>query len=148
MLTMYRFQTSVHALPTLCGPGPTIERAGRQIATLAVAGADLSGASFDCSFEEAVARLGELERLFVEPDGSFVWVSDRKDRPWQVDGMVYDRNERVQFVELKGGCPADAFDRLLAAFGWPRQAVIFHVAPAAVLMGEEEFRRCATADAI
>src|SRR5690349_6762515 len=54
---------------------------------------------WDIDFETAVERLAKLERMFIEPDGAFVW---RPAADVQIDGVLYDRNSRLQYVELKG----------------------------------------------
>jgi len=96
-------------------------------------------------FDDAMQRLSALERMFVEPDGSFVWVSPREGPSWQVDGNAFERDGRVQLVDLKWSCPPEAFDRLLAAFGWPHEPIMMQLVRAAVLLDEETFRRHATA---
>ena len=90
-----------------------------------------------------MTRLAGLERMYCEPDGSFVWVSSQADRLWQVDGNLYDRAERLLFVDVRGTCPAEEFDRLLQCLGWPETAVMFQLVREAVLLGEDEFRRWA-----
>ena len=92
-------------------------------------------------FDEAFARLGALPRMFVEPDGSFVWTSPTEAPWWQVDGNAVEKDGRVLLVELKGSCPRSAFDRLLAAFGWPGQAMLVQLLRAAVFLDEPTFRR-------
>jgi hypothetical protein len=82
--------------------------------------------------------------MLLEPDGSFVWKGIHSGRPWQLDGMIYDRNGRVVHVEVQGTCPLAAFDRLLAALGWPAALVMFELRRAGVILDEAEFRRCAT----
>src|SRR5437870_11506687 len=80
------------------------------------------------TFEEATAALQLLERLFIEPDGSFVWTGSTADgQPWQVDGNLIDRGEALAYVELKGRCPEEQFNRLLAVFGWPQAKLMFHL---------------------
>ena len=97
------------------------------------------------TFEEAVATLEKLERMFVEPDGSFVWVSPRAIGSavgsWQLDGNLFDRNGRLLLVDLKGRCPETEFDQLLTAFGWPGTPVIFELTREAIFLDETEFRR-------
>ncbi len=95
------------------------------------------------SFEQAADRLQELPRMFFEPDGSFVWVGDEQGQRWQVDGQLTDRDGRLLFVELKGDCPANQFDQLLAAFGWPATPLIFQLTRHAVFLDEADFRRFA-----
>jgi hypothetical protein len=135
---------------------------GRGVSTLAVPHEALSQ-PFGIAFEEVVNRLNGLERMFSEPDGSFVWTSPagsgrvsprlasrlgetrlRDDPPaWQVDGNLFDRGGRLLFVDLKGTCPAEEFDRLLAAFGWPETPVVFQLVREAAFLDELEFRRWA-----
>ena len=103
----------------------------------------LSAAVFPVTFEQAEAALAALPRLFIEPDGSFVWVADDAQRLWQVDGNLYDRNGRLLYVEVKGSCPAAAFDRLLRAVGWPDVPLAFQLVREAVYLDEAGFRRYA-----
>ncbi len=97
-------------------------------------------ATFDKSFEEVAEQLNRWPRMFIEPDGSFVWVAPQGEAPWQVDGVLYDRAGRLLYVELKGNCPEAEFDRFLAACGWPQAAVMFQLLRAAVFVDEQEFR--------
>lgn len=97
------------------------------------------------SFDEALERLTELPRMFIEPDGAFVWVSSIEDRPWQVDGNLFEREGRVLIVDLKGSCPAAEFDRFLEALGWPAEPVMFALMRAGAFLDEMGFRRHAAA---
>jgi hypothetical protein len=96
-------------------------------------------------FDEAFARLDRLERMYTEPDGSFVWASPREGLSWQVDGNAFERDGRVLLVDLKGSCPPRDFDRLLEAFGWPVEAVLMQLTRPAVFLDEATFRRHALA---
>ncbi len=140
---MLTFHATIHARPAETAPGPVLHLAGADYVTLAVSPEALGATTFACSFEEARAKLAVLERIYCEPDGSFVWVSSQFDQLWQVDGNLYDRAERVLFVDLKGSCPPKEFDRLLRCFGWPETPVMFQLVREAVLLGESEFRRWA-----
>lgn len=73
---------------------------------------------FVVSFEEVFAALENWPRMYIEPDGSFVWVGeevspDGLSTAWQLDGHLYDRAGRLLFVELQGTCPVSAFEQLL-----------------------------------
>lgn len=92
-------------------------------------------------FDEAFTRLQCLERMYVEPDGSFVWASPREGAWWQVDGNASEREGRILLVDLKGSCPPSEFDRLLASFGGPQQAFIMQLVRPAVFLDEQTFRR-------
>jgi hypothetical protein len=92
-------------------------------------------------FDEAIERLSRLDRMYAEPDGSFVWTSPREGLWWQVDGNVFDKDGRVLLADLKGSCPTADFDRLLAAFGWPQQTMMMQLVRPAVFLDEPSFRR-------
>lgn len=96
-------------------------------------------------FDAALERLAALDRMYAEPDGSFVWTSPREGLFWQVDGNAFDRDGRVLLVDVKGTCPADRFDALLAVFGWPQQPLMMQLVRPAVFLDEETFRRHAAA---
>jgi hypothetical protein len=67
------------------------------------------------SLETITARLAEggecqdSTRLQLELDGSFVCVG----AGWQLDGMMYDIAERLQYVDLKGACPKAFWSALI-----------------------------------
>lgn len=96
-------------------------------------------------FDDAFVRLGRLERMYAEPDGSFVWASPREGLSWQVDGNAFEKDGRVLLVDLKGSCPAPEFDRLLESFGWPEQAMMMQLVRSAVFLDERTFRSHARA---
>ncbi len=139
---MYRFHIAIHARPDQVAAGPELELDQRRWATLAIE-PNLLAQPFPVSFEQAADSLHQLPRMFVEPDGSWVWVSAAPAQPWQVDGSLFDRHERLLYVELKGACPRAAFDRLLCAFGWPETRLIFQLIRQAVFLDEAWFRRFA-----
>jgi hypothetical protein len=141
---LFQFHATLHARSSEVVPGVAIELRGALTSTLIVPPAALAQ-PFALTFEEAVAALERLERMFVEPDGSWVWVSSSDEcvQTWQLDGNLFDRNGRLLFVDLKGTCAAAEFDRLLTAFGWPGTPDLFELAREAVFLGEPEFRRYA-----
>src|SRR5262245_31723441 len=94
------------------------------------------------TFEHAFLALQCLERLFIEPDGSFVWTGATSDAgPWQVDGNLIDRGDGLAYVEIKGFCPKEQFDRLLASVGWPEATLVFQLTRRGQFVDESEFRR-------
>ncbi|MBI3840197.1 MAG: hypothetical protein HY288_19925 [Planctomycetia bacterium] len=140
---MYDFFITVHAQPANATAGAKIELNGRTVNTLHVEPEALSTTTMDRTFEAARTKLEQLPRLFCEADGSFVWASPQGAPAWQVDGNLYDRNERLLFVDLKGTCPAEELDRFLAALGWPETRLMFQLTREAVFLEEAEFRRYA-----
>jgi hypothetical protein len=100
------------------------------------------------TFDEAMAGLQSVPRLFIEPDGSFVWTGTAANGlAWQVDGNLIDRGDALAYVELKGCCPEAQFDRLLATFGWPATALAFQLPQRGVMLSETEFREQAASEA-
>jgi hypothetical protein len=98
-------------------------------------------------FDDALARLAGLARMYAEPDGSFVWASPREGLSWQVDGNLFDKDGRVLLADMKGSCPPVEFDLLLRCFGWPEQKLMMQLVRPAVFLEEHIFRRHALARA-
>ena len=137
---LYQFHISVHARPSGLLTASRSLR-GSEFQTLIVS-AEAMVVPFPISFETAAESLAKLERMFIEPDGSFVWGSSSTSRePWQVDGVLYDRQEKLFFVDLKGSCAEDDFNLLLTTFGWPGTSLMFQLVREAVFLDEAEFRR-------
>lgn len=135
------FHISIHARPT----GVLVERSV-QVDGVVTRILDLPPRKLNTylpvSFETAETRLARLPRLFIEPDGSFVWVSGRGEFPaWQLDGMMYDRDGRLLYVELKGNGPATPFRDLLTAIGNPDTSLVVQLVRHAVVMDADEFCR-------
>jgi hypothetical protein len=139
---MLSFHVALHARRPEVAEGPEVQLRGRNFHTLSATSADLA-TPLPVSFEQASEALGKLERLYFEPDGSLVWVSSQGEPAWQVDGNLFDRDGRLMFVDLKGTCPGEPFDRLISAFGWPATAIMFQLLREAVFLDEAEFRRFA-----
>lgn len=137
---LFAFDISLHALAADAGPGGIHRDDWGAWPVLQVPHASLA-APLTVSFDAAFGRLGALERMFAEPDGSFVWTSPRDGLSWQVDGNALEREGRVLLVDLKGACPESAFDRLLGAFGWPDQRLMVQLVRPAVFLDEATFRR-------
>ena len=138
----YRF----HALVRRRGEGvrPHDHLRLRQIdcTTLAVPDRALA-VPWDLSFEAFVEAVVAWPRMFIEPDGSFVWHGHVAGRRWQLEGLLVDRDERLLYVELHGTCPPEAFDKLLEVLGWPATEAFFQLVKEAVYLDEESFRRWA-----
>ena len=143
---MLSFHISIHARPPDIVKGNDVKLDRGVSHSLAVPQAALA-TPFQISFEEAGAALAKLDRMFFEPDGSFVWTSPHGETTWQADGNLFDRNGRLLFVDLKGSCPSEQFDQLLSALGWPATPIVFQLVREAVFLDEAEFRRYAASGA-
>src|SRR4051794_31401563 len=144
---MLSFHIALHARPQSVTLGDAIAMLTGQAYRVLTVPAEALATPFPLSFEQAGEALEKLPRLFFEPDGFFVWASTAGEPKWQVDGNLFDRAARLQFVDLKGRCPSDRFNNLLAAFGWPATPLMFQLMREAVFLEEAEFRRFAAAAA-
>jgi len=69
---------------------------------------------FSVTLELFAARVSDWAGLYFEMDGSFVWAIRDGDTPvGQIDGMIYDRDGAIEYLDLKGVGPVDAWERLL-----------------------------------
>jgi hypothetical protein len=112
----------LYSRPPSAQPATVVIVDGRSLATIRCT--DLEASRYLLSFEEAAEAIAGFERMFFEMDGSFVWTGGSAPHAWQLDGMLYDRENRVQRIELKGNCTLLAWQQLLRAFGWPDQAIV------------------------
>ena len=143
---MYAFECSLHAPPDSDTPvsgEPLIDSSG-QWPTLLIAQDQLS-TPLPIGFDDVLNKLGNLPRLYAEPDGSFVWTSPHDHARWQVNGNLYERNDNVLFVEIKGSCPASEFNQLLACFLPDEKACVVQLTRPAVFVTAAVFRAHAAA---
>ena len=73
------------------------------------------GKRLSTSFESFVDILSQWQGMFIELDGSFVWAFVSDSRRYQLDGMVYDRDGAIEYVELKGELIPEMWNRLMMA---------------------------------
>ena len=137
------FHIHVHASSSQEPLNSVIKRVGDQ--DLPVLVSFFPREPFLSSFEETADRLRQLPRLFFEPDGSFAW--NRADSPAGqsvaecLEGVLYDRDSRVQYCQLKGHCSRDMLARFLAALKGQTPATIVQLAEEGVFVEEREFLR-------
>lgn len=142
---IYAFDATLHPQPADVQPGGDVVDGWGTWPTL-LAPRESLASPMAVVFDEALARLGALSRLYAEPDGSFVWTSSHDARDWwQVDGNAFERDGRVLLVDVKGSCPPQEFDLLLGAFGWPSQRLMMQLVRSGVFLDEATFRRHAAA---
>ncbi|NOY30601.1 MAG: hypothetical protein GXP28_10675 [Planctomycetes bacterium] len=101
------------------------------------------GQPFAITWEQAAESLEALPRMIFEPDGSWVWSGGAGETRWQIDGHLFDFEDRLHRVELRGECPEEAFNQMLACFGWPRAELTFEQVLEGVTLDEKAFRRAA-----
>jgi hypothetical protein len=140
---MLAFHATLHPRPEAVRPGVPHVDAWGTWPTLTVP--PVREATFPVGFEAALAALDRLPRMFVEPDGAIVWRGRAAAGEWQLDGTLSERNDRLAACELKGSCPPEALEELLAAVGWPGVAVMFELVRSGVWLDEAIFRRHAAA---
>lgn len=107
------------------------------------------GAPLAVTFEAALAALEGLPRMFIEPDGSFVWRgTTAAGETWQLDGNLIDRGPALAYVELKGTCPSERLDDVLRALGWPESAMAFQLSERGEILSEPAFRKRAASECL
>jgi len=98
----------------------------------------------EVTFEAALATLETLPRMFIEPDGSFVWTGEMDGGTrWQVDGNLIDRGDVLAWVDVGGCCPEDRLDELLRSLGWPDAPLAFELTRSGRTLEEAAFRELA-----
>lgn len=93
--------------------------------------------NFAVTFDEFITAAENIPNFFVELDGSFVWRS--LEPPWQIDGVVFDRDEYVSQIELKGNSPREPVAHLLKMVGWPEQPTVFEMIQLGVFVDATTF---------
>jgi hypothetical protein len=99
------------------------------------------GEPLTVTFDAVLSALEPLARMFIEPDGSFVWRGTTEDgKTWQLDGNLIDRGAALAHVELKGTCPSERLDEVLRTLGWPESTIAFQLPERGEILSEQEFR--------
>jgi hypothetical protein len=142
LIDMRTLDVIIHVRSPGANPGPVVatEESDRGVRTLNVP-VDGWAAPLAISFEDCVAAMQSLPRMFVEPDGSFVWTGHHDGGDWQLDGSVADRRGHVVWIEVRGRCPSARFDQILRVLGWPEVPLMFQLRRAGVVVEESELRR-------
>ena len=125
-------------------PGKNTAIFGQAIGTLQL---PTGPSPMSVSFEKVAGILSRFPNLHFEPDGAFTWGSiDRRskdERLWQLDGMIYDRENRIEYVELKGNCDRatwEAFTQVLS--GVEYRPLVVQWIDQGLWISEPDFRRC------
>jgi hypothetical protein len=79
--------------------------------------------------------------MFVEMDGSWVWVGEQEGQSWQLDGMLYDFERSLRYVEVKGLCPHSVWKQLLSRLNLSDHTVEIHLTDVGKFIDRSEFER-------
>ncbi len=99
----------------------------------------LGSQAFQFPYEVLAASLSRVPRLFLEPDGAFVWVSP-EDPARRVNGQITDDGEQVLYLELRGRCSFEDLAVIFQMLGWPEVELVYQLLPEAMLVRESQFR--------
>ncbi len=105
---------------------------------------NLFGNPYKVTWEQVAEKLKQLPRMIFEPDGSWIWSGGVGPTRWQIDGHLFDFDDRLHRVELRGHCPEQAFDELLQCLGWPTTELTFEQVIEGTTLNEAAFRQQAT----
>jgi hypothetical protein len=144
---MLHFHTNLFATPTKLTSGPTLQLRGEEFAALV--GSDGSPPLFDqplpLTFEELQEKLLAIPRMDIEPDGYFLVAGGEKEgERWQIDGHLFEYEERMHRVEIHGSCPAEILTQLVACCG--ADDMVFQLVHEGVTLSHADFRRWASLD--
>jgi hypothetical protein len=143
---MRTFHVHIHASPTHASSTVASQAAVARLPTQAYRLDDvdlpvlvgfLANEPFSSTFEDTADRLQSLPGLFFEPDGSFAW--NRGRELGHVEGMLFDRNDRVQYCEVKGTCPLGTFEQLLEQLKGATSDTVIQLAHEGVFVEEKTF---------
>lgn len=105
---------------------------------------------FAVPFDEVLNRLSQLDRMYCEPDGSFLWVGPaevcepgRLLRPfpsWHFDGQLTDGGSHLAFLELKGYGTILQLEAILRTLQWPTHPIMFQLPEWGVFLSDDSFR--------
>lgn len=99
------------------------------------------------SFDEVLDQLATLPRLFIEPDGSFVWVGcgDGGEDGWQIDGQLHEGATGLMTIELKLAGRRPDWRSVLHCAGWPAQRVLFHLVQLGLFLDDSAWQSLCSA---
>lgn len=100
----------------------------------------LGAQGFGVDYETVATQLAAIPRLYIEPDGSFVWVSS-VDPDYRIDGQTTDDGRQLLYVELRGRCDWKQFANVIEQFGVSTSDLIFQLLPEALLIKEPQLRQ-------
>jgi hypothetical protein len=78
------------------------------------------GQRLSTSFEAFAEAVAHWPGMFLEGDGSFVWSIPHRGGRFQIDGMVYDRDGAIEYVEIKGDAIPALLQQLLQSLACDR----------------------------
>jgi hypothetical protein len=136
---MQSFHVIIRAIPNTELLTRTITLDGRDVDALIVP-SDLQALPLGVTFEQAVEMLGAFPQMYIEPDGSFVWVSVAKStESWQVDGNLYDRDGSLIAIDLKGTYYRSQLGKLFDVFRADKRKLMIEIVRDGVFLRERDF---------
>ncbi len=130
---------TLHAHPGRSFPSQEMMLQGGPRQVLVIPAGELSR-PLPVRFDDVLTQLEQLPRLFIEPDGSFIWIGPRGPQQWKLDGQLHDSASGLMTVELKISGTDPALDDVLRTLGWPAAPVVFELVREGVYLDEANFR--------
>lgn len=113
---------SIYGAAETIRPGPEHQLRGVRLPTVVVPPGRLP--PLTRSFEEVAERLQELPGIDFEPDGAFVGAGQTSAGAWQLQGMLYDRGDQVQWCEFRGTVPQQPWKSIVKCLSQPDEQLI------------------------
>lgn len=137
------WHTILHALNTSSYDSLSASVDGHEVVAI-----DLPSTAFQqplgVTFDATLEFLAALPRLYIEPDGSFIWLSDDGADEWKIDGQLNDSPGGLMTVELKitGRRPWPGLESVLHSVDWPRQAIAFEMVRQGIYLDVSVIKNC------
>ncbi|MCA9167505.1 MAG: hypothetical protein KDB23_07540 [Planctomycetales bacterium] len=93
------------------------------------------------SFDTVLARLEQLPRLYIEPDGSFIWIGPQGPDQWKFDGQLHDSTGGLMTIELKVSGTDPELDAILGCLDWPEKAYVFQLVREGIYLDHAQVRQ-------
>jgi hypothetical protein len=129
---------SVYPRPSGRHDTKSIEINGIQIDSLCLKTSDFVD-TFPCTFEEVFQALDSFDGLHIELDGAFAFRNVDQDRPWQIDGLVFEKDNRVWHLQLKGFCDRHSFEKIMSVCHWPKTDFIVQSITTGTVVASDQF---------
>lgn len=130
---------TIHAYPDASPPRRDVKLRGRIVPALEVT-SDRFHQPLPVTFDHVLSALERLPRLFIEPDGSFIWIGPTGPDEWKFDGQLHDSTGGLMTMELKVSGHNPDWDQLLSCLNWPETRLAFELVREGVYLDESGLR--------
>ena len=97
---------------------------------------------FHRTFDGVLAAINTELGGYVEGDGSFVWRPQPGPDGSFIEGNLFDGDQNLRHVELKGRLSRGELERFLKLLGWPDDRLVIQFVTHGLFLGVDDFLSC------